>query len=391
MSLADRLTEARERKRAAAHDVAARAAARGAVGKIAELLQRSGIDPDDIGRVQRINAWQGFYKDAEGEAHTQDMIGVQLSPSWETGPEWPVVEPAKPRPPRVTKTRRRKGRVRRALIVPDEQIGYRRELENLAELDPFHDESAMAVALAVARELDPDEVVFLGDGLDFPEWGKYEQEPGFVQTTQPTLDRAHEWHAQMREAAPNARHRRLEGNHDRRLQNAVVNNAKAAFGLRQAATPPESWPVLSVPHLLRLDELGVEYVDAYPAGQVWLNDRLRCEHGWNLNATKTLAEEQVSVIHGHVHRRFLLTKRRPLREGGQTVVVASPGCLCRIDGTVPSTRGSYNSKGRAARREEDWQQGVAVVEYVEGDGPFRIDVVPIEDGAALFAGQLIAA
>ncbi len=44
----------------------------------------------------------------------------------------------------------------------------------------------------------------------------------------------------------------------------VTANAAAACGLRQTGG---DWPVL-VPHLLRLDELGVEYIGGYLAGGV---------------------------------------------------------------------------------------------------------------------------
>ena len=63
------------------------------LGKIQELLTRNGIDVDDIGRVQRVNLWQGFHKDNDGEAQVVDLVGVQLSPAWADGPQWPVVQP----------------------------------------------------------------------------------------------------------------------------------------------------------------------------------------------------------------------------------------------------------------------------------------------------------
>ena len=69
---------------------------RSKLGAIAELLERSGIDIAEIGRVDKVKAWQGFYKDADGEAHTVDMTGVVLSPKWADGPAWPVVQPATP-------------------------------------------------------------------------------------------------------------------------------------------------------------------------------------------------------------------------------------------------------------------------------------------------------
>ncbi|WP_218571937.1 hypothetical protein, partial [Pseudomonas sp. SZ57] len=87
---------------------------------------------------------------------------------------------------------------------------------------------------------------------------------------------------EQRANAPEAEVTLIEGNHDRRLQKSILRNAKAAFGLKRA-NDPESWPVLSVPNLLRLDDLGVEYVEGYPAGEKWINDNLVCIHGHKVN------------------------------------------------------------------------------------------------------------
>ena len=57
------------------------------LGKIAHLLERNGIDIEEVGRVTRVNVWQGFYKDDDGEAHTVDMAGLSFSPAWEDGPQ----------------------------------------------------------------------------------------------------------------------------------------------------------------------------------------------------------------------------------------------------------------------------------------------------------------
>ena len=66
------------------------------LGKIADLLERNGIDVDDVGRVQRMNLWQMGYVDKDGDAQAVDLVGVQLSPAWAEGPEWPVVAQAAP-------------------------------------------------------------------------------------------------------------------------------------------------------------------------------------------------------------------------------------------------------------------------------------------------------
>jgi predicted phosphodiesterase len=370
------------------------AAASDRLGKIAELLERSNIDPADIGKVQsiKISEWQGLTKNEQGEAELHDLKGaaIVLTPAWAEGPRWPLIAQAAPCMIAGPKPRKRKaGKWRTAVVLPDSQVGYRRDVDT-ATLDPFHDEAALAAAMRVVQTVDPDLVVHLGDLLDFAPFSTYEQEAGFALTVQPALDRAHRYLAETQAAAPRARQVLLEGNHDRRLQKAIVRNALSAFGIRRADKPDE-WPVLSVPYLLRLDELAVEYVGGYPAGIYWLSDRLACIHGHKVRSAGNTAaavvdDERISVIFGHVHRLELQHRTRRVRDGHRTSLAASPGCLCRIDGAVPSTKGSTDPMGRPIATAENWQHGLAVVTYQEGDGPFSLELVPIHDGEVIFRG-----
>lgn len=52
-----------------------------------------------------------------------------------------------------------------------------------------------------------------------------------------------------------------------------------------------------------------------------------------------LATEKVSVIYGHIHRREYAARTREDRDGPKEIMAATPGCLARIDGVVPSTKG----------------------------------------------------
>ena len=61
---------------------------RAALGKIADLLKRNGIDTDEVGKVHRVSVYQSLTKNDEGEAEIHDLVGIQLSPAWEEGPKW---------------------------------------------------------------------------------------------------------------------------------------------------------------------------------------------------------------------------------------------------------------------------------------------------------------
>jgi hypothetical protein len=362
------------------------------LGQIADLLERNGISTDDIGQVHRVNIWQGMSKDADGEVQVTDLTGIQLSPVWAEGPEWPVIAPAKPtivRPGALRSVKRPAG-FGVAMTLPDMQIGY--YVDGSGELRATHDEAAIDVALQLVRYTRPSKVVLHGDNLDLPELSRYRLTPVFARTTQATVDRAGLFAAQLRAAAGDeCTIEWIEGNHELRLSTYIIDNAKAAFGLKRA-NAPDSWPVLSVPHLCNLDAHGVTYLAGYPAAETWINHRLRVVHGDHVasngsTAHKYLANERSSVVYGHVHRREWAERTRPTHDGPRTILAMSPGCLCRTDGAVPSTKSGMDLNGVPVSNVEDWQQGVAVFSYEEGEGRFVPEQVPIHDGWTLYHGR----
>lgn len=373
-----------------------------AIGRVAELLADAGIDPLHVGAIEkiRLSEWQGITKNADGEAEVHDLKGtsVLVSPAWASGPEWQPVDRGAPvviRPtPRPKASDRREETV---AIIPDVQIGYWRDPETFS-LVPFHDEAAMALALAVIREARPDRVVILGDFLDFAPLSRFTLEAGFALTMQPAIDRGVRFLREIQAAAPGAAIVFLEGNHDRRLQDAITKNALAAFGLKRGESAPEDWPVLSVPYLLRMDEMGVTYVGGYPAGEYWLNDNLVAIHGHKVRSNGSTAQaviedERVSILFGHTHRIELMHKTRRVRHGRRSAFAASVGCLCSVGGVVPSTKGAVDVFGRPVPTVEDWQHGLGIVTVEPGDGTFALEVVPIhtDEGVAWFRGRAIRA
>jgi predicted phosphodiesterase len=366
------------------------------LGKLAELLERSGIDLDTVGRVKRVNAWQQGQKGPDGEAQIVDLHGIEFVPTFADGPQWPVITPG----PTVKLPISNRLRItgvnngwQTCVVMPDIQLGYFRAADGT--LEAIHDERALTVALAIVKAERPDVVVLVGDNLDACEFGKYRTTPAFQRTTQAAIDRATVLCAELRAAAPNAKIVWLAGNHEERLPNYILDNASAAFGLRQGNTP-ESWPVMSWPFLCHFDRYGIEYLPGYPASSYWINERLRVIHGDKVasggsTAHKYLATEKVSTIYGHIHRREWAERTRMDHDGPKTILAASPGCLARTDGAVPSTKGGVDLDGRPVRIAEDWQQGVAVVRFEPGDGRFVYEQIAIHDGWAMYRGKEYAA
>jgi predicted phosphodiesterase len=362
------------------------------LGKIADLLERNNIDISEVGTIKKVSLYQSLTKNEEGEAEVHDLTAIQFSPAWAEGPQWPVVHPGPPvkLPPLKARANKETG-LSTAVVLPDMQIGYFRTKDG--DLEPTQDEGAISIALSIVKAINPDQVILLGDNLDLPEMSKYRHSPAFQLTTQATIDRATTLCAQLRTAAPNAKIKWLAGNHEERLMNYIIDNAKAAFGIKRG-NDPDSFPVMSVPYLCRFADFDIDYVPGYPAGQLWLNERLKIIHGTKVKSNGStahayLSTEKVSVIYGHIHRREWAERTRDDWDGPKTVMAASPGCLARCDGAVPSTKGGMDLDGRPVKVHEDWQQGLAVVNYeTSGDHQFWYEQVPIHGGKAFYRGKI---
>lgn len=351
--------------------------------RLNNLLEEHGVDIDDIGSLKsvRLSNWEMMSKDAEGEPQVTKLKGaaVLINPKWAEGPEWPlpqVVNPVSIAPIKVKPVRH--DRLKTAVLLPDMQIWWSYILD-LDKWIPFHDPNAINVALQVLRYISEsrgvDTVVVMGDAGDFPSMSRFAQSPHYSQTHNRSMQTLHEVMAQIRAITPGSRTIYIEGNHEKRLQTYTAMNAEAAFGMKQVG---ETWPLMSVPHVCRFEELGVEYLDGYPNNDFMLNNNLKLTHGRHAKGSKgtmttVLRDERHSLIQGHTHRieeRYLTFSSN---DGGKQRLAATIGCLCRIDGAVPSYFGSTGMDGIPMERHEDWQHGLAVVDYAPGDGEFFFD------------------
>ena len=355
------------------------------------FISTVGQDPDAV-----TFSW-GWTSNATGTGFWNKLNNVRPIDSSGINPEhpaWPVIQQAAPvqvalkatpvKPPRDMKL---------ALKGADTQIGFR--LLPDGTMDPFHDAAAMECFVQAALQYQPDKIQILGDFLDLASQGRFAQEAAFANTTQAALDAGHAFLAKLRAAAPDAQIVVIEGNHDKRMQNFIEANAVAAFGLKRAGLP-ESWPVMSLPYLLRLDELNIQYVDAYPAATDWDNDSTRNIHGTKANSKGSTTAQYVhehphlNTWAGHTHRTEI-TYHSVIGPRGEPIesYSANPGCLCRVDGAVPSVHGAISSDGRPARIVENWQQGFGFAYYNDTQSwPF---VYRIRDGVALMGGMELTA
>lgn len=303
------------------------------------------------------------------------------------GELWPTVKKAAPVVVKVPKASAKKNNFKVSLIIPDPQFGYRRIK---GELDPFHDEGALQIARGIAEYLRPDESIFLGDVLDLAPFGKYKQEPGFVDTVQPAIDRTYKELAIYASLSDKVVF--IQGNHDKRLRDFIELNATAASSIRVAEKDGESGePVFSVQNLLRFKELGIEHIDSYPMGYYWINKDLACIHGHVVRAAGKTASTVVqqnshSTIFGHVHRIETAHYTQHSPDGPIQRLAHTPGCLARVDNSVPGVHTSLDSEGRPTEYFQNWQQGVSVV--YSNDEEFWLQNVPFKSGRAFFDGKI---
>jgi hypothetical protein len=266
------------------------------------------------------------------------------------------------------------------LIATDPHFGFVRN-QQTGEMRSMHDMQALDTVIQVAYDLRPHKIVIGGDILDLAEWSdKFVRSPDLEQMTQPAVIAAHWWLAHLAEASPGSARLLLQGNHDLRIENAILNHLKSAYDLRPAdeLTLP---PALSIPRLLALKKIGYDYIGDYPNGQHYVNDDFVIEHGslarkgGGKTVQAVINNYDTNVLFGHIHRLELAQRTIHTNGPVRTIGAYSAGCLCRIDGTVP---------GRSAR--PDWQQGFAVSYHNQFQT--QIQLYEIVNGRCLFGGKM---
>ncbi len=272
-----------------------------------------------------------------------------------------------------------------ALIIPDSQNGYRRDTHG--RLDPLHDRRAWDLAVQAAATLRPTCIVMLGDMLDLAPWScRWPTPLNLRDTTNPARAELRWWIQQLREAAPRARIVWLEGNHEHRISRLLTERAGELGGLVDLETGEL---MVSIPRIMQMDGLHVEYVAPY--GMPWWLWRdsapVLLHHGHKYGAkggqsvAKALQDDPVSSIFGHVHRREMAARvvADPRRlHGSREVFALTPGTIARTDGAVP-----------AASPRVDWQQGLGIIRRV--DGVAHESLCPIKAGRVIVDGRVLTA
>ena len=179
--------------------------------------------------------------------------------------------------------------MRRIVVVPDLQV-------------PLHDRKLVDRFTRFLADYQPHQLAFVGDITDSTEvarWSK-DKPDEFTGNLQQAFDGTYRVLSGFREACPDAAMKISRSNHDERTALYVERYAPALRHLR----------ALSLPQLLRLDELNITYhdkpIEVAPGWIVMHGDEGRTSMVPGQTALKLAVSAGKSVACGHTHRAGLM-------------------------------------------------------------------------------------
>ena len=354
---------------------------------LAREFQNHGINltAEELSHATRAGFHIGYIRNSEGEIeYTKPLPHVEFRTSNLKLENWEPAQPAKITP---SKTKPIKRDHVLMLVFGDMQIDYRRIDDKLI---PIHDERAMAAVINMAKDLRPNELVNLGDTVDFASISRFQKDSDhFYRTLGPSFQRIHDFYAQLRSNHPESKITEVDSNHHKRLTDFVLKQMPDFYNVRRAGEQESKYPVMTYPYLANLEHVGVDWVGGYGAAEYQYKDDLAFIHGQfavsngSTAAKLSKANPDRNIVQGHVHRAETQyqTDRR-----GRTLGAFAVGSLCRTDGVVPSYHSSVNEIGQPVKYQENWQNSVLVIKDY-GDGNYQFDHVLINNGQIRYNGN----
>jgi hypothetical protein len=323
-------------------------------GRPAEMLEERDLDPDQWQvRGLRVNEWE-----MAGELQRQTRLDIvprieSIRPARAEG--W---KPPKPKP-------KTSGKTLVKFICGDHQA-------------PYHDPKMHTATLNWLAEVQPVEGVIDGDLVDLPTRSTYKTKAKWNAAANDCIEQAYRIMCDYRSASPDTVWKYLFGNHEQRMWDSLMRDDEEAATITRAG---ESSPVLSLPYLVRLDELGIEYFDNYPHDVYKLSPDTAVIHG---NKSKPgsggtsqheTKDRRYNVFHGHDHSQAITPftthdiDNKPITTYGIAV-----GASCQVAGGL----------GYAVR--PDWQNGHATATF-DKDGNLIPELIHFIDEKLRWRGD----
>ena len=220
-------------------------------------------------------------------------------------------------------------------------------------------------------EVVPDIVVYLGDIFDFPSLSsKFRKFPSQKFRLWKDIELGKAIFIRHRGILPAARFVFVEGNHEARLANYVVDNADELTDMLGIDGG------LSLPKLIGADDLGIEYLGSY--GAVFEHNSFVFKHGERITQFSAAAElrvEGTSGISAHTHKGGAAYNTN--RSGAH--VWHENFCLCYTEG------GNRPPSSLVQAGPLNWQQGFSIIYFDQGT--FNVYPVVITNGACIWNGR----
>jgi hypothetical protein len=170
------------------------------------------------------------------------------------------------------------------------------------------------------------------------------------------------------------------------MQSSLIKHYRAAYDLRPV-DEMDLPPSISVPRLLGLHTMGINWIGGYPDDEDWLSDALVLSHGsvarapMGQTARAVVQDSDVKQVFGHIHRQEWICRNKRTRAGETRIWGFCPGCVCMTDGRVPGHNVSS----------QQWHNGFAVIDYDPDGTLVGIQPVSVEDGRAIWDGRVFEA
>lgn len=332
-----------------------------------KLLEERNLNPDEWEITHlKVNEWDG----PNGQPQKQLTVNVRKKLN-HLDIFQPAFEPDTYKAP--AKKARNDGDSKLVVFVGDQQA-------------PHHDVELHALFLEWLKQNNPAEGVLIGDTVDLPDVSRHNANPEWDCTVQECINSAYLLLRDYVQAGPDTSWKKIMGNHDERIRNKLLAQVAQLYGLRAADIPgtPEEAPVWCISNLLRLKDLGIEFIEpkgGYSHAQVNVSKYLAARHGWlakkgsGTSALGTLEALGYSIVVGHTHRQSLVHKTTHDIGGTQkTLAAAETGCMCRI------------ADGLGYTVAPDWQNGFATAQVYE-DGTFKLDLATYTNGVLYWRDQ----
>ena len=361
------------------------------INKISELLERSGIDPENVQKVNRVNVYQGYMKNKDGEFETTDLYSVQYTPVPETESYQPV-EPAK-----ITPTKKK--RIARAssfiLAYGDGQVDYRRIIDPVTEeskLVPIHNVEMHHILQQFNAKYRPETTVNLGDFADMAALSRFDPDSDhFHKTLGPSMRYIHDFYARLVADNPDAHHTEVDSNHAVRIKKQVLKNIPA---MHDFVRPGDSYPMMTYYNLANLGSLGIDFISGYGAAEYVHGEEygtpIIFKHGTHSSSApgatvrkEAMENPTVNVIrgHGHHHEEVRRTTRR-----GEQLFYLMLGSSCLNTGEVPGYASAVDDHNKPVRVQVNHQNTFAMIEDFH-NGQYNITPINVINGKAYYQGE----